>query len=367
MKEGTLNGVGVSKQAEEGAACCAPTKRENAEARADEEKNWDGTKNRSPSATLRTSEDRPLQKGMRPNIEEDTLPGKRHRDAENAEARPYNATLIMENEKQIPPPQAAEDRSLRVGMTSVGDGLGKRDVDAEAVWKQIEDVVAPQLGLSVIDHVVYSHLVRHSLLEGKRRLRFSIPWLARNIHLSVCPTREAVRRLAEHGALRLIERSKQGHVAEVRLPEEIPGVRAKAREERKAAQPAGAMDIEDVDFLKTPELRRAIHARERGRCFYCHRRITPRMECLDHVVPRAKVRCNSYRNLVSCCMECNSQKGERSAEEYLRWLFREHRLGAAELSGRFRALEMLTSGKLRPVFRSEEEAESEETTKEMAT
>jgi DNA-binding GntR family transcriptional regulator len=63
-------------------------------------------------------------------------------------------------------------------------------------------------------------------LEGKRRLRFSIPWLARNIHLSVCPTREAVRRLAAQGALRLVERSKAGHVAEVRLPEEIRRVRA---------------------------------------------------------------------------------------------------------------------------------------------
>jgi len=48
-------------------------------------------------------------------------------------------------------------------------------------------------------------------------------------------------------------------------------------------------------------------------------------------------------------MECNAQKGERPAEEYLRWLFREHRLGAAELRGRFEALEMLAAGKLRPV------------------
>lgn len=86
--------------------------------------------------------------------------------------------------------------------------MKNKKLDAESLWKQIEDVAAPQLRLSVIDHVVYFHLVRHSRLEGKRRLRFSIAWLARNIHLSVCPTREAVRRLAAQGALRLIERSK---------------------------------------------------------------------------------------------------------------------------------------------------------------
>ena len=226
-------------------------------------------------------------------------------------------------------------------------------LDAESLWKQIEDVVVPQLRLSVIDHVVYSHLVRHSRLEGKRRLRFSIPWLARNIHLSVCPTREAVRRLAAQGALCLVERSKAGHVAEVRLPEEIPGVRAHAKRARNAARQPGANGIEDVDFLKTLELRRAIHAREGDRCFYCLRQIPARLACLDHVVPRARVGCNSYRNLVSSCMECNSQKGERPAEEFVRSLYRERSLTAAELKNRLRALELLASGKLRPALPSE--------------
>ena len=244
---------------------------------------------------------------------------------------------------------------------------GRRDqpaatkrIDAESLWKEVEDVVVPGLRLSVIDHVVYTHLLRHSRLEGKRRLKFSIPWLARNIRLSTCPTREAVRRLAAQGALRLVERSKAGHVAEVRLPEEIGGVRAKGNRAREAAQQADATDIENVNFLKTLQLRRAIHVRERGKCFYCLRRITPRLECLDHVVPRARVGCNSYRNLVSACMECNSQKGEQPAEEYLRWLFREHRLGAAELRDRFQALELLASGELRPSLPSAEGGGSRE-------
>ena len=259
------------------------------------------------------------------------------------------------------------DSSTALGMTVSKEALrrreteerggrsAKKEMDAKSLWKQIEDVVAPQLRLPVIDHVVYMHLLRHSHLEGKRRLRFSIPWLAHNINLSTCPTREAVRRLAAHGVVRLVERSKAGHVAEVRLPEEVRGVRAKAAARaREAARKAATSDIEELDFLKTLELRRAIHARERGRCFYCLRRVAPRLECLDHVVPRARVACNSYRNLVSACMECNAQKGERPAEEYLRWLFREHRLGAAELRGRFEALELLAAGKLRPTLPGEE-------------
>jgi len=242
-------------------------------------------------------------------------------------------------------------RSL--GRTSTADRRHQKEVDARFLWKQVEDVLVPRLRLPVIDHLVYMHLLRHSHLEGRRRLHFSIPWLAHNINLSTCPTREAVRRLAACGVVRLVERSKAGQVAEVRLPEEVRGVRAAAvARAREAARKAATSNIEEVDFLKTLELRRAIHARERGRCFYCLRRVAPRLECLDHVVPRARVGCNSYRNLVSACMECNAQKGEQPAEEYLRWLFREHRLGAAELRGRFEALELLAAGKLRPMLPS---------------
>jgi 5-methylcytosine-specific restriction endonuclease McrA len=65
-------------------------------------------------------------------------------------------------------------------------------------------------------------------------------------------------------------------------------------------------------------------------------------------VPRAELGQNSYRNLVSCCLDCNSQKGERSAEEFVRWLYRERRLSAVDLSGRLRALDDLAAGKLLP-------------------
>ncbi len=41
---------------------------------------------------------------------------------------------------------------------------------------------------------------------------------------------------------------------------------------------------------------------------------------------------NSYRNLVSCCLECNAKKGQSPAEDLLRWLYRERRLTPLELS-----------------------------------
>jgi HNH endonuclease len=153
-------------------------------------------------------------------------------------------------------------------------------------------------------------------------------------------------RLFDCGALRLVECAKSGHVVHVRLPEEIRGVHVS-----KIAAPARivpAEKLEGTDFLQTAALRRAIHEREGGRCFYCLRRTARRNRCLDHVVPRAKLGRNSYRNLVSCCADCNSKKADRAAEEHLRWLFRERRLDADELRRRLRALDDLAAGKLKP-------------------
>jgi 5-methylcytosine-specific restriction endonuclease McrA len=236
---------------------------------------------------------------------------------------------------------------------------------AAEVWKQMEDVLAPRLRLSVLDRSVYSHLLRHSRLEGKLRLRSSIQWLARAVRVSGGPAREAVRRLLALGALRLVERTKAGHLVEVRLPDEIraacPGrsVPANSRPgqgtigvRRTSATPdsqARALPLEDSDFLQTRALRQSIHSRERGLCFYCLRRLTPSQKCLDHVVPRVRFGRNSYRNLVSCCVECNSQKGERPARDFLRGLYREQRLTTAELADRLRALDALAVGKLRPL------------------
>ena len=229
--------------------------------------------------------------------------------------------------------------------------------NAALVWKQLEDQVVPRLRLSVIDRAVYSHLLRHSRLEGKLRLRFSLMRLGRNIRLCTWTVRKAVRRLAAYGALRVVRRSKAGHVVEVRLPEEIRAVRLNRIENGAGASEDGAarapVNIEEADFLKNEPLRKAIHARERGQCFYCLRRTPKTVQCLDHVMPQARYGRNSYRNLVSSCMECNSQKGEEPAEDFLRRLYRERRLTAAELAARLRVLDALAAGKLRPSLPSQ--------------
>jgi hypothetical protein len=222
-------------------------------------------------------------------------------------------------------------------------------LDAVQVWKQMEDLLAPQLNFSVIDRAVYSHLFRHSRLEGTLRFRFSMSWLAGRIRLSEKTTRQSVRRLIARGVLRLVERSCQAHhVVCVRLPKEVRAVCAAKTAAHGSARTSRSAGFAEADFLQTQALRRAMHAREGGRCFYCLRRLIPQRRCLDHVVPQASLGSNSYRNLVSCCLDCNSNKAERHAVEFVRSLYRDRRLSDIELSGRLRALDDLAAGKLIP-------------------
>jgi len=71
-------------------------------------------------------------------------------------------------------------------------------------------------------------------------------------------------------------------------------------------------------------------------------------------VPAVRRGSNSYRNLVSSCAECNSQKGETPADGFLRLLYRDGRLTAGELTERLRAVEALAAGKLRPALHGQD-------------
>ena len=99
--------------------------------------------------------------------------------------------------------------------------MPNKTLNAKLLWMQFEDVLAPRLGLTVWDRAVYSYLLRHSLVVGKFRLHFAVLSVARDLGLSNGPVRQAVRRLDELGALRLLERSKTGHLVEMRLPDSV--------------------------------------------------------------------------------------------------------------------------------------------------
>ena len=215
--------------------------------------------------------------------------------------------------------------------------MKNRVVDGVEVWKRFEDM----------------------LISG---LRFSIGWCARGAGLSTFSVRKAVRQLATKGASRLAERSKRGHVIEVRLPAEVRGVGQKERRGRSGAlarrggEPGG-------NRLSGKAGAAGGDSRARGRALL----LLFAASDGDNAMPR------SHRSAGADGTEWLSEPGfellgmqftERGSAggDFLRWLYREARLESGELKERLGALEKMAAGKMRPEWlgRSDTRGEVEE-------
>ena len=68
---------------------------------------------------------------------------------------------------------------------------------------------------------------------------------------------------------------------------------------------------------QVPLTRRAVFARDGGRCVYCGAAATS----LDHVVPRSRGGPHTWDNVVASCARCNHTKADRAIGE-LGWRLR---------------------------------------------
>lgn len=213
-------------------------------------------------------------------------------------------------------------------------------MDVETTLKQCEDYLFPAMKMTLRERSIYYHLFRHTRLIGKEQGLFAIDPLASALGVSTS-IRDDLRSLHERGCLRIEDRSRNGHLIRVLLPEEIEGIVPKQ-------EPAEVIDVEAIDFFTDRRYLAVLLARENGACFYCLRQVRPDNCQLDHVVAQADGLNNSYRNIVVSCHECNTTKQAAAAGDFVRHLYRRGLLSQADLEGRLSALELLQAGKLVP-------------------
>jgi len=214
-------------------------------------------------------------------------------------------------------------------------------MDLTKTLKDIEDHLAPRLGLDVIERAVYYHLFRHTHLLGKDAGLFALLPVGKAIGISESSVRERIRSMNEKGCVSIQERSKNGHLVRVFLPSEIPGI-------VPAEQRAAPIDVASLDFFTDRKYVEALVHREDGRCFYCLCTITSDNCALDHVIAQVHGVDNSYRNVVAACHGCNSEKQAIDAATFLRTRYRQGLVSSEELQNRLATLDRLQTGQLIP-------------------
>jgi DNA-binding FadR family transcriptional regulator len=97
-------------------------------------------------------------------------------------------------------------------------------VDLSKVIRQCEDHLFIAKAFSVQERILYYHLLRQSRVEGQEQILVALLPLAKALGVAESTVRECIRSLNERGCLQILDRSRQGHLVRVPLPEEIPGV-----------------------------------------------------------------------------------------------------------------------------------------------
>lgn len=232
-------------------------------------------------------------------------------------------------------------------MTDTPDRKSTDTIDARTAIEQFQDYLAPQL--DVYEQAVYLYILRHSRLVGKPRVTVELKTarnqIARGLgkrgsRIGTRTCMDKLRSLEAKGCIALTENGGDAPSVRVFLPSEMPGLIEQIGDETLD-------ELESMDFFNEAINRRRIYQREDGRCFYCRRKLNDSNTSLDHIASRPAGD-DGFRNVVASCKRCNSRKGDSSAEDLLRVLFREAVVSADLLAERLDALQMLREGRLRP-------------------
>jgi hypothetical protein len=220
-------------------------------------------------------------------------------------------------------------------------------IDLEQFFVQFQDHLAPKL--DTYEQAIYLYIFRKSRFLGldevtigfkseRARLATGIGEGGKPMSEKSCYSR--LSSLERKGFIKVVRTNHKGRLLRLFLPSEIQGFLPQSIEELE-------LDIEAMDFFNEPANRLLLLKREEYRCFYTLQKLDKDNFVVEHVVSRPDGN-NSYRNCVAASREANNRKGNTSAEDFLRLLFRGSFLNESEFQNRMLALAHLKNGQLKP-------------------
>lgn len=195
------------------------------------------------------------------------------------------------------------------------------------VIQEIVDDLQPLL--TPYDAAFYWYLFRHSIAkDGNPHLRVSSRKLrtavvkssysyATENTISLDKVVETLRALEKVGAIRKEgEPNREGTLYRVLIPDEIEACR-KYRAERTAQEQKPEILPSEIDYYNVRENRLKVYERDSYKCHYCGNQLTRFTATLDHVKPIAEGGDNSFDNLTTACLGCNSMKNRKPVGDFL--------------------------------------------------
>ncbi len=213
-------------------------------------------------------------------------------------------------------------------LESAEDAVSPKNFDALEVPQlvtSIVDFLQPQL--TTYEAAIYWHLFRHSVLRtGQQHVRASTNGLRNGVVTSSSGKSTALSRASIQNALQGLEdkrailkageTNREGTPYKVCLPEEIPACQERMKQ-ALADEPKPVDEKKELDYYNVPENRTKVFERDGYTCWNCGKQLTRFTATLDHLQPVSEGGDNSYDNLRTACLHCNSRRGNRPVMDAL--------------------------------------------------
>jgi hypothetical protein len=110
--------------------------------------------------------------------------------------------------------------------------------------------------------------------------------------------------------------NREGTLYKVAIPDEIP--LCKELMVQRASEEVSIIETKkELDFYNVQENRLKVFERDGYKCHYCAKQLTRFSATLDHIQPVSKGGNNTYDNLVTACLHCNSERGNKPLMDFI--------------------------------------------------
>ena len=195
----------------------------------------------------------------------------------------------------------------------------------------------PDIVASVIDFLqplllpyeaaIYWYMFRRSIIStGENYVRVSTRGLgkARTViqsssgqseSLSYHGVQAALNGLENKGVIKKVgDTNRDGTLYQIFLPDEIEICQQRMKEIQIEEMPK-IDPKKEADYYNIKENRYKVFERDGYKCHYCDKQLTRFSATLDHIQPVSEGGDNSFDNLVTACLHCNSKRGAKPVME----------------------------------------------------